>query len=261
MEDKPIQSALAPPGARLESAGDYAGDQARGSTRTLSEFAYEGLRGDILSGVLSPESRLSANTLKSRYKVSASTLREALTRLVGDSFVTFEGQKGFRVAPISLEDFADLTEFRKLIETEALRRSIQNGDERWEGEVIASFHRLSKVEERLRGALAHREREVLIKIRHEWEKRNRDFHTTLVSACNSKRMKQVHSVLYDQAERYRRITFNSQLEVSRDVHDEHRAILDATLARDADAACNFAASHIHKTLAVFERFLKSARRE
>jgi DNA-binding GntR family transcriptional regulator len=260
MQDHAIHSDLADRlGTRF--GGSYDGAAGRDSTRTLSERAYQGLRIDILSGALSPESRLSASTLKSRYNVSASTLREALTRLVGDSFVTFEGQKGFRVAPISYEDFADLTEFRKLIETAALRRSIENGDEHWEGALIASFHRLSKVEQRLREALAQREQEVIVKIRHEWEQRNRAFHTTLVSACNSKRVKQVHSVLYDQAERYRQITFNSQLEAGRDVHDEHRAILDATLARNADAACNFAASHIHKTLAVFDRFLKSARKK
>jgi GntR family transcriptional regulator, carbon starvation induced regulator len=232
-----------------------AGDQAE-TARTLSEAAYRELRFDIVSGALRPESRLSANTLKVRYNVSTGTLREALTRLVGDSLVTFEGQKGFRVAPVSSEDFADLTEFRKLIETAALKRSIENGDEQWEGAVIASFHRLSKVEDRLHAALTRHEQDAIEKVRDEWEARNRHFHATLISACDSKRIRHVHSVLYDQAERYRKITFNSQLVVHRDVRDEHRVIMAATLERDAEAACKFAADHIDKTLAVFDRFLE-----
>jgi GntR family transcriptional regulator, carbon starvation induced regulator len=248
-----LNGELGPMQERYEAAEDGR------AARTLSEAAYQELRFDIVSGALHPESRLSANTLKDRYKVSTGTLREALTRLVGDSLVTFEGQKGFRVAPISLEDFADLTEFRKLIETAALRRSIENGDEQWEGAVIASFHRLSKVEDRLHAALTRHEQQAVEKIRDEWEARNRDFHATLISACNSKRIKQVHGALYDQAERYRQITFNSQLVVHRDVRDEHRSIMKATLERDADSACRFAADHIDRTLEVFDRFLKVMR--
>ena len=76
-------------------------------------------------------------------------MREALTRLLGEALVTSEGQRGFRVAPASLEDFHDLTEVRQLVETEALRQSIARGDEAWESQIVAAFYRLSKVEERV----------------------------------------------------------------------------------------------------------------
>jgi len=59
----------------------------------------------------------------------AGTLREAITRLVSDAMVEAEGQRGFRVLPMSMEDLADLTELRLHIELDALRQSMRHGDE------------------------------------------------------------------------------------------------------------------------------------
>jgi GntR family transcriptional regulator, carbon starvation induced regulator len=56
-----------------------------------------------------------------------------------------------------------------------------------------------------------------------------------------------------QAERYRRITFASGRRVKRNVQQEHRAIMEAAIARDIDAACGLAASHIQRTLTVFNQ--------
>ena len=72
-----------------------------------------------------------------------------MTRLLGEALVTSEGQRGFR-RPATLDDFRDLTEVRKLIETEALRHAIAVGGETWESDIVAAFYRLSKTEERLR---------------------------------------------------------------------------------------------------------------
>ena len=91
--------------------------------RTLVEQAYASLRREILDGALEPGAKLRTEELRQRYGIGASTVRESLTRLLGEALVTAEGQRGFRVAPISLDDFSDLTNVRKMIETEALRLS------------------------------------------------------------------------------------------------------------------------------------------
>lgn len=82
-----------------------------------------------------------------------------------DALVVAQGQRGFRVAPISLADFADITQTRVLLETEALRQAMALGDDAWEAEVLAAFHRLSRAEEKL-GAYDE--------AREEWEGRNRE---------------------------------------------------------------------------------------
>ena len=95
--------------------------------KTLVEGAYQRLRRDIIEGVHAPGEKLRVEHLKDRYEVGAGTLREALLLLVTDALVVAQGQRGFRVSPISIEDFEDITRTRLLLETEALRQSLQLG--------------------------------------------------------------------------------------------------------------------------------------
>jgi GntR family transcriptional regulator, carbon starvation induced regulator len=215
------------------------------SARTLTEQAYGMLRHDILAGTLPPEMKLRTELLKSKYGLAGSTLREALTRLTGEALVTFEGQRGFKVAATSREDFADLCDIRRIVEIEALRRSIAAGDVEWESRVVASYHSLSRIEDQMP--------ERLEEVYDEWEERNRNFHVALISACPSRWLHRIHDLLFQQAERYRRITFASVRSVPRNVQQEHKAIMEATIARDVDAACGLAASHIQKTLSVLDQ--------
>ncbi|MEX8494234.1 GntR family transcriptional regulator, partial [Sphaerotilus sp.] len=138
--------------------------------RTLVERAYLGLRHDIVCGALAPGERLRVEHLKDRYEVGAGTLREALSLLLSDALVTAEGQRGFRVTPISLADLEDVTNTRVLLETEALRLSIRHGDAAWELGLVAAFDGLSAAErtpESLRSG--------------DWEHANRGFHEALIA--------------------------------------------------------------------------------
>jgi GntR family transcriptional regulator, carbon starvation induced regulator len=201
--------------------------------KTLVESAYRELRRDIIEGKLAPGEKLRVEHLKDNYGVGAGTLREALSLLISDALVVSQGQRGFRVAPVSLEDFADITKTRVMLECEALRQSMAMGDDAWEGELMAAFHRLSKAEEKLGDPDA----------RIEWEERNRIFHEVLISACPSHWIKYFLSILYHQAERYRRLSITLQ-PIPRDVHAEHEELFRATMARDAEKATAAMSEHI-----------------
>lgn len=228
---------VAPPPARSPKAA---------SARSLVEAAHDTIRHEILTGALAPETKLRFEMLRKRYGFGASTLREALTRLVGEALVTSEEQKGFRVAPVSLEDLADLTRTRIFVEKEALRESILSGDDAWEGRVVAAYHRLSKIEAKLASGPETQQ--------DEFEERNREFHQALISACPSRWLNHLYGILFQQSERYRRISLVNRV-VSRDVHGEHKAIFEAALARDADLACKVAGEHIERTLAIMAKVL------
>lgn len=210
--------------------------QTTSEPKTLVESAYRALRRDIIEGRLSPGEKLRVEHLKDNYGVGAGTLREALSLLIADALVVSQGQRGFRVAPVSLEDFEDITRNRVMLECEALRQSIAMGDDAWEGEVLAAFHRLSKAEEKL---IASTDRE-------EWEERNRVFHEVLIAACPSRWLKHFLAILYHQAERYRRLSLYLQ-PIPRDIHAEHETLLQAVLARDTDKAAAMLAEHIQLT--------------
>jgi DNA-binding GntR family transcriptional regulator len=213
---------------------------AKTNGKTLSESAYDRLRGDIIRGQLEPEAKLRIDELRRHYATGASPLREALNRLAGEGFVTTEGQRGFRVAPISLKDLQDITRLRILLECEAITDSMRLGDDVWESNIVAAFHRLSKLDVRLEYGFP------------EWELRNQAFHEALIAACDSTWLLKFRRTLYEQHKRYRLISILEQ-DATRDVLSEHEAIMSAALKRDTRTACAATEAHIMRTLDTTER--------
>ena len=211
--------------------------------RTLIERTYGLLREDILNGRLVPGEKLLVEHLKLRYDVGAGTVREALSRLVSEAIVTAEGQRGFTVAPISIEDLTDVTNVRVAVETEALRLSIRHGDAEWRTRLSAAWERMSVLEQPLLDENVPR-----------WERANAAFHEALLSACGSPWSLRLVRQLTQHAERYRRYAIG--LHTGRDVHSEHRQIFDAALAgQDARAALALEA-HIRATPELIVRVIR-----
>jgi len=206
--------------------------------RTLVESAYRQVRSDIIVGRLAPGEKLRVEHLKDQYGIGAGTLREALALLLSDALVISEGQRGFHVAPISLSDIKDITDTRVLLETDALRQSIKAGDDEWEAGLIAAFHKLGKIDEKLGSRASY-----LIR---EWEERNRNFHEALIAGCDSRWLRYLIGLLYRQSERYRHLSIATPT-MPRDVHAEHTLIFEATLERDVKRASRALEQHIRLT--------------
>jgi GntR family transcriptional regulator, carbon starvation induced regulator len=206
--------------------------------KSRSEHAWEALRSAILSGRLRPGSPLRFQELQAICGMSVSPVREALARLVAAGLVEGEHNRGYRVTCLTRTDLDDLVRMRIKLETWALERSIEYGDEHWEASVISAFHLLER-----------RPRKQLDEPRlhdAEWEARHAAFHFALISACDSPILMQSCRDLFDRADRYR--TFSLTGEVgSRDVLEEHRAIMDAAISRDADRAKSLLALHYEST--------------
>ncbi|MGD9954508.1 MAG: GntR family transcriptional regulator [Candidatus Nanopelagicales bacterium] len=204
----------------------------------LVEQAVERLREDLVSLSLPPGTKLKVEFLRNRYGFSSSPLREALNRLTQEGLVVADQRRGFRVAPMSIEDFGDITRMRLLLDLSALEDSIEHGGDDWEVAAISAFYRLEKVEARLTDGP--------VVLNNEWSRLHKEFHMALISASPSSRLLKISSELFDQAERYRRFTAKSRTE-SRSKSDEHKAILDATIRRDRKAAGALLRGHISRT--------------
>lgn len=212
------------------------------SARTLARRAYHRLRRDIVHGQLAAGSKLKLEALVQQYEVGMSPLREALVRLVGDQLVKTEDQRGFWVAPLSLDELDDISRVRKLIETEALRLSIERGDAAWAERVRGAFDALSEVEKDVVDLAPPLPQQTI----DEWEERNGRFHLALISACDSPWLVKLQDLLYHQAERYRRVSLSAS-RGRRFVHDEHQAIFDAAMERNALRACRLTEDHLMRT--------------
>ena len=206
--------------------------------RSQASSAYDIIRGGILSGSHEPGKKLKIQDLASDLQVSPGAIREALSRMVPEQLVVSRDQRGFVVAPLSVADLEDLTDLRCEIEGIALRRSVARGDVHWEAEILAAAHRL-------RGLHIENASPPSDEFVAKWGRSHAAFHTSLISACDSRRLLALHGQLYEQSERYRVQSFF--VEAKRDVDAEHQKIIDMALARDADGVVQAMSSHIRET--------------
>ncbi|MFC3677931.1 FCD domain-containing protein [Ferrovibrio xuzhouensis] len=207
---------------------------------SLTEFAFRQIRADIIAGRFPSGVKLQIEDLKARYGLSASPLREALARLVSQGFVQIENQRGFRVAPMSADDLADITLARKVIETAALKRAFERGDDAWEAGILAAYHRLERFVQRMDNAP--------VENLGEFGELHKAFHVALIAACGSPRLLDEQARLYDQAERYRhRMMTAYLLEIGIGIMDEHKQLMELVLARKAEDACAMLDHHLDHT--------------
>ena len=204
----------------------------------LAERAYQELRRALVRGDFAPGARLRIDELARRFEVSSSPLREALNRLAQQGLVRILENRGFRVAPLTAQGVSDLARVRLLVECEALRDSIRNGDDAWEAQAVAAGHALALAERRL-GNEARA-------LDDDWSVRHRRFHLSLYAACTSPLLLELADVLFDNAERYRRWAARYRPSPRRK-HDEHQQLLSTVVARDADKAVALLTTHITRT--------------
>jgi len=205
---------------------------------SLTEHAFQQLRADLLSCRIAPGERMKIAELCLRLGVSLGAVREALSRLVADGLVVNEPQRGFRAMPISPSHLLDLTSARIDIETLCLQRSLAQGDLRWESTLLAALHELNHTAQ-----FQHGETQM---VSDAWGAAHERFHAALVSACDNAILLQIRRQLYDQSERYRRLSV-PLAETDRDLAAEHSALATAALARDAAQIQQRIAQHLNTT--------------
>lgn len=206
--------------------------------RSLVEDLYSSLRVEILTGARLPASRLQLNDVAEQHGVSLSVVREAVTRLASEDLVEATPQRGFRVRPLSIEHLEDLTWMRVQLETMALRESIAKGDVTWEANLVAAHHRLTVTPMFFADGTGN----------VEWMTAHGGFHAALAAGAGSPILERLRRQLYDASELYRYWSGNlPRHRTDRHVDDEHTAIRDAALARDADRAVELLTRHLEAT--------------
>ncbi len=208
---------------------------------TLSEEVYRGIRSDVLECKLLPGAKLRINDFCTRFGVSLGAVREALARLAADGLVRSEPQRGFFVAPVSREELVDLTRVRVDIEGLCLRSAMSRGDVAWESAIVAASYRLSRVDERDPLDKVH--------LNASWSMVHADFHLALVAACDSPWLLRLRAMLFEQSERYRRLSVPVR-RGDRNVNAEHQVLMDAVIARDAERAYGAMKIHFERTTAI-----------
>jgi DNA-binding GntR family transcriptional regulator len=195
----------------------------------------------LLTGGLVPGEKLKIDRLREVLDVGASPIREALSLLVSDQLVVRHEQRGFRAADAGRENFDEILDLRRTLESKALRQSMSLATPEWIEELVLLHHRMSRM------------RPVGVA---EFEAEHKNFHMALVANSNSPLLVRICELLYDLNIRYRYIACKSNGYKARKVDDEHQAILDAVIAEDADAAVALLMSHYEKTGDFLKTYIK-----
>jgi GntR family transcriptional regulator, carbon starvation induced regulator len=201
---------------------------------SAGDSGYQRIRADIIFGVLTPSGRLKLDAMKEDYGLSVSTLREILNRLTSEGFVVAEGQRGFEVAPISIQNLRELAGLRILLEHHAMAESFRAGDVEWEGRVVSAHHKLAATER------------TVLKEGDDPELRKRydgEFHQALISSCGSRELMQTHAVVFDKYFRYA-LRYRGAETIN-----QHKALLDYALKRDIKSAKAVLTEHINGCVA------------
>jgi DNA-binding GntR family transcriptional regulator len=208
--------------------------------KTQTDAAYQALREAIISCRLEPGAKIKINDAAAEFEFSPGAVREALSRLAAERMAVATAQKGFTVAAISVEELIDLTRTRVAIEQLCLRSAIAKGDVEWEASIVAAYHRLHRAPI----SVSRKDK----RLSPVWVAAHNAFHAALASACESRWTLTIREMLYAQSERYR--SLSKIAETNRDVDAEHKGLLDACLARDADLACKRIEAHLRRTMEI-----------
>jgi DNA-binding GntR family transcriptional regulator len=195
------------------------------------ELAYQRLRKDIMSGAYSQNERLVEAPLTRTLGVSRNTLRTVLARLEHEGLVVLEPNRGGRVRAFSPEEAHDMLRVREVLEGLVARLAA----ERATPEQLADLERI----------VAETGQAVSDDDVMRTSALNRLFHERLIAAAGSPQAAAALDSLY-----FPLVKFHFQVALAPgrklDNLQEHRELLRAIEAHDADSAERLGRLHIER---------------
>lgn len=200
---------------------------------SLADQVFEKLERDILCGKYPIGEVLTEMRLSEELGVSRTPVREALRRLAHEHIVKETG-KGALVVGITRDDICDIYDIRVRIEGLAVRKAIE--------------HMTPERLKELKDTLDMQEFYVL-KDNHEYL-RNMDsqFHELIYKFSDSNTFDEILNLLHKKAMKYRRVSLGSPHR-AQDSVAEHKAVLAAIEAGDADRAEELMIQHVNNARA------------
>jgi DNA-binding GntR family transcriptional regulator len=191
---------------------------APGRPLTTQEHVLAELRRRILTGEVRPGEAIRAEQVAAELDVSRVPVREALKILEGEGQVAYRPHHGHTLAELDLGDLREIYRIRQLLEDEAARAALPLlTDEDLEAmrDVIAVMEGLG--DDVAAMAVA-----------------NRRFHMTLLEASGMPHLLHHVGLLWNASDHYRSVYYLDDAH-RREVHADHRRIVEACEARDEAA--------------------------
>jgi GntR family transcriptional regulator, rspAB operon transcriptional repressor len=196
---------------------------------------HDRLRDEILRGNISAGETTSQVALARELGVGRTPLREALRMLQREGLVVSQPNRRVRIADLSAEDAEQLYIMRIALESVAIRLTVP----RLGSDGIAE----------LEGYMAQMDHYVKAADWQGFRTPHRAFHARLVNEAGE-RVAEMIAQLFDHAERYRLAYGGTTPPLWAQRRAEHRGILDAAAAGDANLAAERLVDHYARTAAL-----------
>jgi len=193
---------------------------------------YDRLRAAILSLELVPGERLTERGLEASFDASRTPVRAALGRLDAEGLVQRDG-RGWIVSPIDLAEIGALAELREAVEGAAVRLAVQRATD-------ADINAVAALLDAARPANNMNADE------EQGVRAGGDFHVELAALAGNPVMVDAVRGAMTRLARTRWLEVRTPA-AREQAWQEHRAVLDALTARDADTAARLLTGHIRGT--------------
>ena len=207
---------------------------------TAEDGAYEALRRAILEFEVMPGERLSERGLEASLNASRTPIRAALTRLSGEG-LTGRAGRGWHVAPIDLSEVRSVMEFRETLEVGVVRRVVERASD---AEIRALDHSVE-----LHGAPDDQPTGL---------QDGSDFHLSLAALAANPFLEEAVASTLTRLARPRWLVVRTPKSRAQ-VRAEHRELIEALLAREADRAAALVTAHTRGTSERLLAFLAEER--
>ncbi|MGB9593190.1 MAG: GntR family transcriptional regulator [Anaerolineae bacterium] len=195
--------------------------------RTLQELVTDRIREAILRGWLKPGERLDQAEIAERFQVSRMPVREALRTLEAEGLVKFYPHRGVEVCELSPEEIEEIYQIRIALESMAVQLAVARFNE--------------EADQRLSALL--QEMEEVADDPPAWTTLNYRFHQELYALSGRARLCGIIESLRNTVQPYvaRDVSHPARARVAM---QEHREILEACRAGDANRAAERIAQHL-----------------
>lgn len=200
------------------------------AVENLSARVYSQIKHLILCNEIMPGQKLHHQELSERLGVSRTPVREALTRLVQEGYVSFLPNRGFTCKEIRIQEAEELYELREALEAFAVERAIAKLTE-------ASL-------DRLRNKMNSYGRDVQNRFTRERLVYDQDVHLTIVQLAGNETLTNTLSHVFERIVLKRRTDGLYDQARGLAAHEEHLQLLTAMERRDVAAAVALVRQHI-----------------
>ncbi len=200
------------------------------AVENLSARVYNQIKNLILCNEIMPGQKLHHQQLSERLGVSRTPIREALTRLVQEGYVSFLPNRGFTCKEIRMQEAEELYELREALEAFAVEKAIET----------VTDAALRQLREKMNAY----GRDVQNRFTRERLVYDQDVHLQIAQLTGNETLKNTLSHVFERIVLKRRT--DGLYDPARGIaaHQEHLRLLEAMERRDAAQAVAILRSHV-----------------